>query len=869
MQFPIMLDSVQYREKPKGAAGAIKSRLATTCANPLSLSPDALREFVEHGGTFCPAIIRPTTNEKGALSHNAAGFAAQQVFCVDIDNDEQATVDGKKQKRRLPDGEYIESAKALEICEACGVAPFMMYHSFSSSPYIEKYRICVALPDPITDDTEREHVVSAFVSMFGRATDSSCTNADRIFFGSGADSVFMFNPDAVTQKSAFLDLWELTQQQQSGGAEPPDTIPDTAPARSAPATAPPERDSRFDADPVTLLNMIDPNGLTYSEWQKITGAFINSGGSRSDWDAWCSRYADNSTRENERVWNSSGKSGKHGKATIATLKHAAGEAAPAEYENYMNSLKEAQREARKAQKPKHITEPPPQDSKTNDVPKGYHLLTYSDGTTFPAPLWITTTKAGGLKLSPVKLEKAIRDKYSIIYTKSSDISGKSVYMYYPENGFYRYADSKTFAALIKSMVDAFNANNAETLDNYGKALDETVKLLNIYQPANTYRPERLDSSETLLNCTNGMIDIESGKILKHSPKFFSTMQLNIEYDPSKHYTLSDAPVFAGYIDHLTAGDAERKALLLEYAGAIFSNVDGSRYKRILYLVGAGDSGKSQYVRLIASIIGEDFAASTDFTQLDSRFRNALIVGKRFVYDPDLADSIAIGNRTVMQYTGGDNISIERKGQEPFDYKGRGFMCVCSNEMPRTRGNLSQAYYNRLLICSCPNAVQLEKQDKFLLAKMLKEKNAIVSICLDAFKQTISRNYRFTVPQDNSLFLSELRAENDSAAEFFADYCKLYENAETDGAPYEIGDFYKVFCDWFSKYYPHRTPTTSRAFYHRICDFYGIPEYCRKSHGKRICYITLTQEGKNELRPGSQSITINQNETTHESKRGQI
>ena len=864
MQVQLYHDTKKYDHKPEDLP-AIRYRLANSSPQDVSLFD--VKTLIEGGVTIMPAVVKPTVNDNGNLTHKSRDFENQRLFGVDIDNSHESEPmidadgnpvlkeNGKPKKRKLtPDEGYITPAQALEICQAYGIKPFLMYHTFSSTPDFEKFRIFTVLDELVTDDKERERIVSTFISLFGRAADIACTDAVRVFHGSRPDCTIHFDQNAATPKSVFLNIWDQMQEKNASENAESNTFSIDYSALTSSSTPMTNtaayeqaKDPRFDADPVKLLFMIDPNSLSYKEWVKITGAFINSGGSRSDWDAWCSRYADNSPKQNEKVWKTCGKAGSHGKATIGTLKRRAHEHNPAAYDAYKDELTQAQRAARKAEKQKSKPTPTPQDSTSDAAPE------------FKLPSWIVPTKDGTtLRISPVRLEKEIRGKFKIIYTKSGDVSGKSVFVYIPSKGFYKYADTKSFATMIKAMVDKFNEKSPVLLDNYRKARDEAIEYLNTYVPKDTYRPEDLDSEEDLMNCENGMVNLKTGEILKHSPKYRSTRQLPVKYDPSKHYTLDDAPRFAKYLDDLTAGDPDRKQLLLEYAGAVFSSVDGSRYKRILYLVGAGDSGKSQYVKLIAQIVGEDFSAPAKFNTLDDRFQKAVLVGMRFVFDADLAKDTASGNNTLMCVTGGDAISIERKGQDAFSYRFKGFMCVCSNQMPKTRGNLTQAYYNRLLICQCPNAVPFKKRDKKLLEKILTEKDAIVSICLDAYKATITdeRNYSFTVPKDNEDFIKELKAENDSTAEFFTDYCKLYESKQIDGEPYTRPGFYEVYTGWFKRNYPHRTSPSCKEFYKNLRDFFNLQDDCRKSHGVRFSLVTLTLEAKNELRQGTQEINGN-------------
>jgi hypothetical protein len=183
-------------------------------------------------------------------------------------------------------------------------------------------------------------------------------------------------------------------------------------------------------------------------------------------------------------------------------------------------------------------------------------------------------------------------------------------------------------------------------------------------------------------------------------------------------------------------------------------------------VGAGDSGKSLYVRIISAILGDQLAAPTKFNMLDKQFQSAVLVGKRFLYDPDYDTGEVCGNNVIMCATGGDMLSIERKGKDPFSYRFRGLLCVCSNEMPRTRGNLTQAYYNRLIVCKCPNPVPKEKQDKHLLEKMLYGKNWKVAF-LERYAQLLWVNGATMDkwPDMEDLTDDEIQALNELEIEF--------------------------------------------------------------------------------------------------------
>ena len=57
------------------------------------------------------------------------------------------------------------------------------------------------------------------------------------------------------------------------------------------------------------------------------------------------------------------------------------------------------------------------------------------------------------------------------------------------------------------------------------------------------------------------------------------------------------------MDTLTNGDEMVKQLLMEFIGVCISNVKGWRMKKAFFLVGQGDTGKSQLKSLVERLLG--------------------------------------------------------------------------------------------------------------------------------------------------------------------------------------------------------------------------------------------------------------------------
>ena len=329
-----MLDGVQFRDKPSGYEPAnLKNRIRH--AEPVTITLDGLAAAIARGQTFTPGVLVGDCND--------AAWTQQQLFAVDIDNQHGSG----KNKRRITDAEgYLPAAAAFQICTDAGLKPALAYYSFNDQhdaqpePW-ERYRLLFLMDRVITDRAEQKDIVQVLLSTFGAATDTACGDLSRLFYGSRPGCVFHYDPAAVCSAADILQI---------AADSKPQPIPEKAPAEPSQGFRTdytPQRSSRsreqFDADAETLLDMINPAALSYSEWVSVGSSFKESGGTDAAWIAWCAQYPDTDARADAKTFAGVNKNtGQH--TTIGTLKFYAAQHSPAAYAAYIAELQRQQRE---------------------------------------------------------------------------------------------------------------------------------------------------------------------------------------------------------------------------------------------------------------------------------------------------------------------------------------------------------------------------------------------------------------------------------------------------------------------------------------------------------------------------------------------
>lgn len=112
---------------------------------------------------------------------------------VDIDNDrnEKLSERLKIPVSALKPDQYTDILpidEALQICRDNDLCTAFYYYSFSHTANKPKYRLCFIADEPVTNRGRQELIGQTLVSLF-RQADTSCTNADRIFYGTDKNCV--------------------------------------------------------------------------------------------------------------------------------------------------------------------------------------------------------------------------------------------------------------------------------------------------------------------------------------------------------------------------------------------------------------------------------------------------------------------------------------------------------------------------------------------------------------------------------------------------------------------------------------------------------------------------------------------------------
>jgi len=269
-----------------------------------------------------------------------------------------------------------------------------------------------------------------------------------------------------------------------------------------------------------------------------------------------------------------------------------------------------------------------------------------------------------------QLAHFIRNNINYFFVRNNAKSGILRYFYL--DGYYKLVTDEEVKGIIKSFIP-LNLQKIKDIIEVFKLLETDLKFVTL---------EKLNSNQNIINFQNGILELSTGKLKPHSPQYLCTIRIPCNYKskgpiPKKQY-------FNKFMNDLTNNDLEIKRLILQFMGVILSNVAGYKMKQALFMVGAGDTGKSKIKEFLTSLLGNENCSSLDLKDLEKQFTKIQLLGKRLVGSNDMSYMTISELETFKKITGGDHIYGEYKGENGIDFIFHGVLWFCGNQLPKFR-----------------------------------------------------------------------------------------------------------------------------------------------------------------------------------------
>ena len=382
------------------------------------------------------------------------------------------------------------------------------------------------------------------------------------------------------------------------------------------------------------------------------------------------------------------------------------------------------------------------------------------------PLWYVPTERG-LKFMPGVLAEDMEDEEKVFY------AAEQHYIY--RGGVYQPIHEMEAQKMVRDKMIA-----SETKMNQITDAERQWRLL--------IRKEirELNANPFILNVRNGLYNVLENTLTEHTPDYYSTIQLNVNYDPQ-----ADCPLFKKFLLDSMGGDKEQVALLQEMLGYFLIPINSAQ--KCFVIVGAAGAGKSVLLRVLNELLlGKENVSNVSWQALNERFKTAELFGKLANIFADLPTKNIDDNGIFKALVGEDYLTVEKKNKDPFSFQSNARLLFSCNSIPKNYGDRSDGFYRRLIIVRFSHTVPVEQRDPHLLDKFRVEADGIFLFALEGLRRLMKENYIFCETELNKAELQQYREESDSVLSFMKECCEVDPTYEVGST--ELFNCYKAYCE---------------------------------------------------------------------------
>jgi len=294
----------------------------------------------------------------------------------------------------------------------------------------------------------------------------------------------------------------------------------------------------------------------------------------------------------------------------------------------------------------------------------------------------------------------------------------------------------------------------------------------------------LNGFKLLLNLTNGMYDVKTGKLLPHDTKYYSTIRLPYPYDRN-----AKCPRWLQFVEEIFPDDPVSQRVLQEWFG--YCLTPDTRHEKALFCLGEGVNGKTKALNVLEQLVGPKNCSHVPLDKLDADFHTVTLYNKLLNLCIETEARELPNTAAFKSIVSGETQEDAYKYRDRFSFKVFARLCYASNHLPRF-SDTSRGLYRRILALDFAQDFSACK-DKDLEAKLLAELPGIFQWALEGYRRLWERD-DFETPPAMRNIIQDIRRSSSSVAAFFEDECAVASGGGgqfvTNAALYEA---YKRYC----------------------------------------------------------------------------
>lgn len=193
-----------------------------------------------------------------------------------------------------------------------------------------------------------------------------------------------------------------------------------------------------------------------------------------------------------------------------------------------------------------------------------------------------------------------------------------------------------------------------------------------------------NSKPWLLNCPNGVLELNTGMFRKHDPEDYLTQICPVEYDAD-----AKCPRFLQFLEEVFESNADLISWIQRFFGYCLTGHSREHVLPIFH--GGGRNGKTTLIKTICAVLGADYAGTTPEKFLVTSkgeqhpTKIADLYGKRLAADLETDADARLNETLIKRLTGGDNLKARRLYEDFWEFAPTHKLILATNHEPVVQG----------------------------------------------------------------------------------------------------------------------------------------------------------------------------------------
>ncbi|GAB0170523.1 phage/plasmid primase, P4 family [Lysinibacillus sp. CTST325] len=318
--------------------------------------------------------------------------------------------------------------------------------------------------------------------------------------------------------------------------------------------------------------------------------------------------------------------------------------------------------------------------------------------------------------------------------------------------------------------------------------------------------EEFDRHKFLFNCSNGILNLRTGKLQQHDRELRLSKLANVEFEEK-----AQCPTWLSFLQQIFKGDND----LIDYMQRLigYSMTGDISEQGMYFLVGGGSNGKSTFINIIKAMMGDyglQTKSDTFIKKKNDGANNdiARLVGSRFVSAVESEEGEKLQESLVKTITGGEPILARFLRQEFFEFLPEFKVFFTTNHKPII-GGVDEGIWRRVKIIPFTLNLKPHERDKKLEEKLSLEMSGILNWALEGcmkWQQSGLKEPKVVVDATGNY-----KEEMDILGPFLDERC--YMDPKDTATKIEAKELFNIYSNWC--YAAGERSISNRAFYRML------------------------------------------------------